>query len=193
MLYIPSLLLLFFMLRLQRHKQKLKKSKRLFPNTSQRLKSDVSETGRLFSAGSQIIRSARLKELTRTISPSHRSRLGTSKSFRFENYKVDVAKFTGDYAFAVKPSLYDRILKKDNAEIKRKGRPVHFSGKKPMDGRSYTCIILPEKPKSNHMDPTKRRPCQWHEKQRPGKHGKSKSKKNGRPGSSMRLPSRPSV
>ncbi|HRK52699.1 MAG TPA: nuclear transport factor 2 family protein [Cyclobacteriaceae bacterium] len=87
---------------------------------------DVKGTEKLFTENSVIIESGSvegtyLQYLDHHIGPE----LGDFKSFQFENYKVDVT-VTGNYAFAMETYNYTIVLKKDNAEIKRKGVATSF-------------------------------------------------------------------
>lgn len=89
-------------------------------------KLDVSGTESLFVTGSQIIESGKVEGTYQDYLAHHIGpELGDFKSFKFENYKVDVT-ISGDYAFAVETYNYTIALKKDNAEIKRKGVASSF-------------------------------------------------------------------
>lgn len=89
-------------------------------------KLDVTGTENLFAATSQIIESGKVEGTYQDYLAHHIGpELGDLKSFKFENYKVDVT-LTGDYAFAVETYNYTIILKKDNAEIKRTGVASSF-------------------------------------------------------------------
>lgn len=124
--YISFLLLLFYGTpsAAQTEIEKVKETLSKYKSALEKL--DVSETGRLFSAGSQIIESGKVEGTYQDYLAHHIGpELGDFKSFKFENYKVDVT-VTGDYAFAVETYSYTIILKKDNAEIKRKGAASSF-------------------------------------------------------------------
>lgn len=89
-------------------------------------KLDVSGTENLFTAASQIIESGKVEGTYQDYLAHHIGpELGDFKSFKFENYKVEVT-VAGDYAFAVETYHYAIILKKDNSEIKRKGAASSF-------------------------------------------------------------------
>lgn len=89
-------------------------------------KLDVTGTDILFAANSQIIESGKVEGTYQDYLAHHIGpELGDFKSFKFENYKVDVT-VTGDYAFAVETYNYTIILKKDNTEIKRRGVASSF-------------------------------------------------------------------
>ena len=89
-------------------------------------KLDVTGTDILFVANSQIIESGKVEGTYQDYLAHHIGpELGDFKSFKFENYKVDIT-VTGDYAFAVETYNYTIILKKDNTEIKRRGVASSF-------------------------------------------------------------------
>lgn len=89
-------------------------------------KLDVTGTENLFAANSQIIESGKVEGTYQDYLAHHIGpELGDFKSFKFENYKVDVT-VTGDYAFAVETYNYTIILKKDNTETKRRGVASSF-------------------------------------------------------------------
>ena len=89
-------------------------------------KLDVSGTESLFVANSQIIESGKVEGTYQDYLAHHIGpELGDFKSFKFENYNV-VVTITGDHAFAVETYNYTIVLKKDNAEIKRKGVASSF-------------------------------------------------------------------
>lgn len=89
-------------------------------------KLDVTGTDNLFAANSQIIESGKVEGTYQDYLAHHIGpELGDFKSFKFENYKVDVT-VTGDYAFAVETYNYTIILKKDNTEITRRGVASSF-------------------------------------------------------------------
>lgn len=89
-------------------------------------KLDVTGTDILFVANSQIIESGKVEGTYQDYLAHHIGpELGDFKSFKVENYKVDVT-VTGDYAFAVETYNYTIILKKDNTEIKRRGVASSF-------------------------------------------------------------------
>ncbi|HNP94822.1 MAG TPA: nuclear transport factor 2 family protein [Cyclobacteriaceae bacterium] len=82
---------------------------------------DVSGTGKLFTEKSMVIESGKVEGTYQDYLAHHIGpELGDFKSFKFENYVVDVT-IMGTYAFAVETYNYTIILKKDNSEIKRKG------------------------------------------------------------------------
>lgn len=89
-------------------------------------KLDVTGTENLFAANSQIIESGKVEGTYQDYLAHHIGpELDDFKSFKFENYKVEVT-VTGDYAFAVETYNYTIVLKKDNTEIKRKGVASSF-------------------------------------------------------------------
>lgn len=89
-------------------------------------KLDVSGTESLFTTNSQIIESGKVEGTYQDYLAHHIGpELGDFKSFKFENYNVDVT-ITGNHAFAVETYNYTIVLKKDNAEIKRKGVASSF-------------------------------------------------------------------
>lgn len=108
----------------QSNSEKVKETLLKYKDALEKL--DVTGTDILFAANSQIIESGKVEGsyqdyLAHHIGPE----LGDFKSFKFENYKVDVT-VTGDYAFAVETYNYTIILKKDNTEIKRRGVASSF-------------------------------------------------------------------
>lgn len=89
-------------------------------------KLDVTGTDVLFAANSQIIESGKVEGTYQDYLAHHIGpELGDFKSFKFDNYKVDIT-VTGDHAFAVETYNYTIILKKDYTEIKRRGVASSF-------------------------------------------------------------------
>ena len=89
-------------------------------------KLDVSGTESLFVSNSQIIESGKVEGTYQDYLAHHIGpELGDFSSFKFDNYNVNVT-LAGDYAFAVETYNYTIVLKKDNAEIKRKGVASSF-------------------------------------------------------------------
>ena len=89
-------------------------------------KLDVTGTESLFVANSQIIESGKVEGTYQDYLAHHIGpELGDFNSFKFDNYNVNVT-LSGDYAFAVETYNYTIVLKKDNAEIKRKGVASSF-------------------------------------------------------------------
>ncbi len=112
-------LLLANILFAQTEEEKVKKVLNSYKNAIEKL--DVKGTEILFVTNSQIVESGSIEGtyadyLAHHIGPE----LGDFKTFKYENYKVDV-KIAGDFAYAVETYNYTIVLKKDNSEIKRKG------------------------------------------------------------------------
>lgn len=82
---------------------------------------DVNGKENLFVENSVLIESGKVEGTYRDYL-AHRigPELGDFRSFKFENYKVDVT-VVGDYAFATETYNYSITLKKDDSEIKRRG------------------------------------------------------------------------
>ena len=108
----------------QSNSEKVKETLLKYKDALEKL--DVTGTDILFVANSQIIESGKVEGTYQDYLAHHIGpELGDFKSFKFENYKVDVT-VTGDYAFAVETYNYTIILKKDNTEIKRRGVASSF-------------------------------------------------------------------
>jgi uncharacterized protein (TIGR02246 family) len=87
---------------------------------------DVSGTDVLFTANSQIIESGKVEGTYQDYLANHIGpELGHFKSFKFENYEVEVT-VSGKYAFAVETYHYTIVLDKDDSEVKRKGAATSF-------------------------------------------------------------------
>ena len=108
----------------QRESEKVKETLSKYKAALEKL--DVTGTDILFAANSQIIESGKVEGTYQDYLAHHIGpELGDFKSFKFENYKVEVT-VTGDYAFAVETYNYTIVLKKDNMEIKRRGVASSF-------------------------------------------------------------------
>lgn len=89
-------------------------------------KLDVTGTDVLFVSNSQIVESGKVEGTYQDYLANHIGpELGDFKSFKFDNYKVDVT-VSDDYAFSVETYNYTIVFKKDNADIKRKGVATSF-------------------------------------------------------------------
>lgn len=118
-LSILTVLLLTITLYAQTEEDKIKQVLNTYKSALEKL--DVKGTEVLFTTSSQIIESGSVEGtygeyLAHHIGPE----LNDFKSFKYENYKVDVT-LAGDFAYAVETYNYTIVLKKDNSEIKRKG------------------------------------------------------------------------
>ena len=102
-------------------------------------KLDVTGTDNLFASNSQIIESGKVEGTYQDYLAHHIGpELGDFKSFKFENYKVDVT-IAGDYAFAVETYQYTIVLKKDSSEVKRKGAASSFLKK---EGKQWKIVHM---------------------------------------------------
>jgi ketosteroid isomerase-like protein len=117
--FLPFLLMLATLSHAQNDTVTVKEVLYTYKNALEKL--DVNGTDILFAKNSQIIESGKVEGTYQDYLAHHIGpELGDFSSFKFENYNVDVT-ITGDYAFAVETYNYIIVLKKDNAEIKRKG------------------------------------------------------------------------
>ncbi len=121
---IILLVLSSFATHAQSDSEKVKQTLLQYKNALEKL--DVTGTGVLFVANSQIIESGKVEGTYQDYLAHHIGpELDDFTSFKFDNYKAEVT-VTGDYAFAVETYNYTIILKKDSSEIKRKGVASSF-------------------------------------------------------------------
>lgn len=108
----------------QRDVDEVKKVLSQYKNSLEKL--DVTGTDVLFVSNSQIVESGKVEGTYQDYLANHIGpELGGFKSFKFDNYKVDVT-VSDDYAFSVETYNYTIVFKKDHADIIRKGVATSF-------------------------------------------------------------------